>query len=423
MIEGGFNYVLVNSTNGNTNGLQNRPAWTGNSGGFITTRIQLPAAAAGKNVQLRWISGADSAFTVTNSGWTIDNVAIIEGYQASSVATTTTVNPSAGQYSDQVILSATVSAGCLNPVGSLEFKVAGVTVATVPVNGSGTYSTPYTIANAPGSPAITANFVSSNPYFQNSSGSNTLTVSKEDASVAFPNTNPYSVKVNSAGGTAGPITICADITEVADGSAGDISNATASFSFSPVAGGSSPTPGAVTYSGGGVGGTRRACTTVSNVRVDVYDVTVTVNNYYTGNGSTVLAVYDPSLGFVTGGGTIVNNGYVANFGINIKYLKNGKPQGSLLYIEHRPNGEVKIKSNALDSLSIVNNTAIILTKATVNGIGNHNIRMTVVDNGEPGSSDQLGLQTTSPGGANIADLIFGLTTLRGGNIQVPQNGK
>jgi hypothetical protein len=104
----------------------------------------------------------------------------------------------------------------------------------------------------------------------------TITVNAENASVAFPSTNPVAVKVNSAGGTAGPVTICTDITEALDASAGDISKAEAFFSFSAVSGGSAPTPGAVAYVGGGISGTLQACTTVSNVRVDVYDVAVTI---------------------------------------------------------------------------------------------------------------------------------------------------
>jgi len=73
------------------------------------------------------------------------------------------------------------------------------------------------------------------------------------------------------------------------------------------------------------------------------------------------------------------------------------------------------------SLSIVNGTAIIITKATVNGVGNYNIRVTAIDNGEPGSSDQFGLLTTAPTGSNVPSLSFAPVTLQGGNIQVPQN--
>ncbi|HEY9282258.1 MAG TPA: M36 family metallopeptidase [Pyrinomonadaceae bacterium] len=82
-VEGGYPYTLKSSAapDLNTNPLQNRAAWTGNSNGFITTTVQLPAAAAGKQVRFRWIAGSDSAVNVTNSGWTIDNVALVEGYQ------------------------------------------------------------------------------------------------------------------------------------------------------------------------------------------------------------------------------------------------------------------------------------------------------------------------------------------------------
>lgn len=417
---GGYPFVLVSSNSGNTNILQNRPAWTGDSGGYITTVVNLPASAAGRNIKLWFLAGSDSAFTVANSHWRVDSISTITSYSCATVATTTSAANVSGQYSDSVNLSATVSSDCPDVTGTLNFKVGGVSVGSVPVNGTGNYSLAYTAALAPGNYTVTADFTSSNPYFTDSSGNGTLTVTKEDAVVAFPASNPVSVKVNSAGGTAGPITFCADISDYADGFPGDISNATASFSFSPVAGGASPSPGAVTYSGGGVGGTRRACVTLNNVSVDVYDVTVTVGGYYQGTGSSVLAVYDPSLGFVTGGGTVINNGYVGNFGINVKYLKNGKPQGSMLYIEHRPGGVVKIKSNSMQSLSIVNNTAVIISKAVLDGVGNHDFRVTVVDNGEPGSSDRFGILTNSPGGTNIPSLTFAPVTLRGGNIQVPK---
>ncbi len=418
---GGYNWAFARTADGNTTALQSRAAWTGNSNGFVTAIVNLPASTYGQNVRFKFRAVSDSSGTVANQHWRIDSL-VLNGFLCQALATTTTVAAASGQYSDPVTLSATLAADCNYPEGSMEFRVDGTLVGTVPVTGTGTYTTPYTITKAPGSYTIAANFVSSNPYFASSNGSNTLTVTREDATATFPATNPFSVKVNAPGGTAGPINICVDITEVADGSLGDISNATATFTINSVLGGGTLNPGTVSYSGGGVGGTRRACITLNNVPVDVYDISVTVGGYYQGSNSTVLAVYDPSLGFVTAGGTVVNNGKVANFGISVKYLKNGKPQGSVLYMEHNADGTVtKVKSNSMQSLSIVNATAVIIAKATVNGVGNYTIRMTAVDNGEPGSSDQLGLLTTDPGGATVPALTFGLTTLRGGNIQVPQN--
>lgn len=422
---GGYNFGLTSAADGNTNTtLRSRAAWTGDSSGFITSTINLPAASYGQNVRLLFIAGSDSSFTPVGAHWRIDSISLINSYSCASVATTTTVDPATVQYSDSVTLSATIASTCASPTGSVQFSVNGSNVgAPVAVTGPGAVTLATTITLAPGSYSIGAAFTSSNPYYQNSSGTNTLTVTKEDATVTPAATNPFAVKVNTAGGTAGPITICADITEVVDGSAGDISNATASFDFSPVAGGSSPSMSAVSYTGGGVGGTRRACVTLTNVAVNVYDVTITVGGYYQGTGSTVLAVYDPSLGFVTGGGAIIHNGYPANFGFNVKYLKNGQAQGAFLFVEHRPTGDVKLKSNSLQSLSVVSTTAIILGKATLNGVGNYSFRATGIDNSESGVGDQFGLQVTSPSNANVPDLTFAPLTLTGGNIQVPQQGK
>ena len=77
----------------------------------------------------------------------------------------------------------------------------------------------------------------------------------------------------------------------------------------------------------------------------------------------MFTVYDPSLGFVAGGGQLIHNGYKADIGVNIKYLKNGNAQGSLLYIEHRPDGNVVVKSNALGTMAIVGDEAIPTGKA------------------------------------------------------------
>ena len=49
-----------------------RQAWSGLSGGFITTTVNLPAAANGQNVVLRFRRGADSS--VFDVGWTIDSI-------------------------------------------------------------------------------------------------------------------------------------------------------------------------------------------------------------------------------------------------------------------------------------------------------------------------------------------------------------
>jgi hypothetical protein len=70
-IEGGYNVTLGA---GDNNPLSDRPAWSGKSNGYITTKAQLPAAAAGKNIRLRWRFGADDNTGAT--GWNIDSVQV-----------------------------------------------------------------------------------------------------------------------------------------------------------------------------------------------------------------------------------------------------------------------------------------------------------------------------------------------------------
>jgi len=70
-------YVATISTSfGNPIG--GRMAWSGSSGGFLTTIVNLPAAAAGQNIQLRWMCGSDSS--IGYPGWYIDTISIIDGF-------------------------------------------------------------------------------------------------------------------------------------------------------------------------------------------------------------------------------------------------------------------------------------------------------------------------------------------------------
>src|SRR5205814_5434356 len=57
-----------------SNPLGGRRAWSGNSGGFITTIVNLPAAAASQPIQLRWRCGTDNGAGTT--GWRIDSIGI-----------------------------------------------------------------------------------------------------------------------------------------------------------------------------------------------------------------------------------------------------------------------------------------------------------------------------------------------------------
>jgi hypothetical protein len=304
----------------------------------------------------------------------------------------------------------------------VQFSVNGGNVgAPVPVNlVTGNASFAYQTAVGQGSYKVGATFTPANPYFLGSSSTNTLEVTAEDALVTPWMSNPLAQKVSSPGGTAGPVTFNASVTEANDDSTlGDISNATVTCTLVPLLSGTSTLTATATTSGGGVGGTLAATCTFPSVPVNAYDVQFSVDgNYYIGTAHSVFAVSDPSLGFVTGGGSFIYNGYLVEFGLNARYLKNGNPQGGFMYIEHRPSGDLVVQGVAMQFLSIVGNRAAIGSKATVEGNGNYGLEATVVDNGEPGVNvDQFGLRITKPDGTTF--LSFPLTTITGGNIHVP----
>lgn len=77
-VEGGYDAALGNfsSCSATPNPLATRSAWTGNQfGTYKTTTANLPASAAGQQVQFRWRLGTDCTVAATApNGWHIDNI-------------------------------------------------------------------------------------------------------------------------------------------------------------------------------------------------------------------------------------------------------------------------------------------------------------------------------------------------------------
>ncbi len=87
-IQGEYNSVLGVST-GST--LGDRAAWSGTSAGYITSVAQLPAAAAGQNVQLRWRFSFDDNTAAPSgvSGWFVDTVRVNGSYSCGTISSNT----------------------------------------------------------------------------------------------------------------------------------------------------------------------------------------------------------------------------------------------------------------------------------------------------------------------------------------------
>jgi photosystem II stability/assembly factor-like uncharacterized protein len=71
-VEGGYNGTI-----GVTDSvLTGRQAWTGNSGGFITTTVNLPPGASGQNAQFRWRTAYDTGTNPGGGGMRVDTISI-----------------------------------------------------------------------------------------------------------------------------------------------------------------------------------------------------------------------------------------------------------------------------------------------------------------------------------------------------------
>jgi hypothetical protein len=268
--------------------------------------------------------------------------------------------------------------------------------------------------------------------------SQSFQVKPAPASVVIPSSDSSPFQVATPGGTANT-----HLSVSISASQGDITTATVTYTLTPIGPGASYScTVALTASGASATSSDGAtCTapgvsgggsplsvgvTFDGVAVNVYTLTVTVGGNYTGSGTNVVTIYDPSLGFATGGGTVRHNGVTAHYGFTARYLKSGRIQGCVVYVEHQASGDMVVKSNAVGSLTIVvpaspdtePTIAYIQGKATANRVDNYSFMVTAIDYGEPGTNDQFGFQLKDPSGTVVSSLTFAPMTISGGNIVV-----
>lgn len=286
-----------------------------------------------------------------------------------------------------------------------------------------------------------------------------LVVTPEDASVMFDDDNPLAVDVVAPGGDSVAFDIIARISEtqpdtaINAAAAGDISLANVAVRLVPVGPGGTVAPDScvTATSGSGYAGIQEVVCSFSGIPVNTYTVDVLVDGgYYTGGREDVLTVYDPSLGFTTGGGWFywpgtedLANGYrgdKTNFGYTMKYNKKAtKVQGSLLMIRHMADDQkYRIKSNAIYGLALGDDSSIPMGWASFSGKttylepgmpepqGNHEFTAYVEDHDQPGNGiDRFWLVTRDKDGVLIPDLsvtepaVGEALEIMGGNIVVP----
>jgi uncharacterized repeat protein (TIGR01451 family) len=139
-VAGGY----TNSISTTSNPLGSRAAWVSSSGGWQTVTVNLPAAAAGQNVQLRWNCGTDSSNSGTGAvGWYVDSISI-----ADTIVTANCLSVFANVAASQSLATNSLNAGQnLNytvTVTNLGPQAAAnvIITDTVPVNATFVSATP-----------------------------------------------------------------------------------------------------------------------------------------------------------------------------------------------------------------------------------------------------------------------------------------
>src|SRR5204862_448390 len=97
--------------------------------------VNLPAAANGQNIQLRWRMCSD--ISIADEGWRIDNVSILDCLPVPTPTPTPSTTPATVSITGTVIYCTNPA---LNPIPGVTMTLTGTSGGTTPTNGSGVYT-------------------------------------------------------------------------------------------------------------------------------------------------------------------------------------------------------------------------------------------------------------------------------------------
>jgi hypothetical protein len=413
----------------------------------FTTSPTNPAVNVGSyTIAVSGLSNSNYTITYDNTG----SLTITQVGTTSAVS----VTPVTQQYSDRVTFSATLSpaiVGGQSPATSVTFFVGtpslpgaqNMGTCTLAVIGGAlscqvsnvallepAFPPPAPGNMAPGAHTVYAVFGGVNANFTVGTPTTSLTITQENALVAYSGLNFFwTASITS---TSVSVPLRATIQDVSDGAPGDIRNATVRFVSRDVFPAVTLCTATVTLINPADTTTATAsCTPATQFSVDntgstQYTIGIVVEGYYTRDDSlddTLVTVSQPLANFITGGGYLVlsqsaglvpgNTGSKINFGHNVKYNSNLTNLQGHVNIILRNGGHVyQIKSTSITTLGVTTNAVggqgQFLSKANIQDItnpvnpisveGNATLQFNMVDNGEPGSSDTLGITVWNKAG-------------------------
>jgi hypothetical protein len=395
----------------------------------IATFTTSTLAVGGHSITAEY--GGDTNFNISTS------VPVSQTVQKANTTTAVSSNNNPSNVGQSITFTAVATAntpGAGTPTGTVTFKEGATSLGTGVLNGSG-QATFTTSALAVGPHSITAQYGADTNFNGSTSGPLGQIVNGPPVItniIADPAAIP-------AGGTT---TVTASFS---DPNTADTHTCIASLKKDGVIQPGSPTT-LVTEAGGS--GTCK--TTLALTAVGVYEVSITVKDGggLSASAFTLVAVYDPSAGFVTGGGWITSPVYPsllymqvsgrANFGFVSKYKKGSSTPDGQTEFQFQA-GSLNFHSVSYDWLVVSgagSSKAQFKGRGTINGTGDYNFLLTGIDGDSlPGSSPdyridkfRIKIMNRNPDGTDAttvydnqlgqSDSGDAATVLGGGSIQI-----